>query len=279
HNIETIIEVLAKRSLLQRRAQIAVGRGEQPHIHFERFGASQALELSLLEHPQELYLDGSRHIANLIEEQRAFIRQFEFSRLAGKRARKRSLFEAEQLAFKESVRNGGAVDLDERPGGAARVLVNGASNQVLADAALPAQQHRGVAAGHTGHHRKNLLHFLAARNDVFKVVALAQRLAQCFPKRPVLLAHLLHVKLFLDYQLHLGHGERLQYVVAGASLHGLHGGFHRTVGCHHDNGNRWIKLFCLLEKIQAVHSRELQVGKNQVNGILVQESQAGLGVI
>ncbi len=60
-----------------RSAQIAVRRGNQPHVHFARLHRADALHLAVLEHAQQLGLHGQRQLADLVEEQRAAVGAFE----------------------------------------------------------------------------------------------------------------------------------------------------------------------------------------------------------
>ena len=64
------------------------------------------------------------------------------------RAGERALLVAEQLAFQQRLGQGGAVEADERAVLARAGVVDGPGDQLLADAALAADQHRGVGAGH-----------------------------------------------------------------------------------------------------------------------------------
>ena len=82
HHVKPVIKVLAKRALLERRAQVAIGGGNQPDINLHGTRAAQSLELALLQDAQQLDLRGRRNIADFVQEQRAFIGQFELSRLA-----------------------------------------------------------------------------------------------------------------------------------------------------------------------------------------------------
>src|SRR5205823_7997903 len=91
-----------------------------------------------------------RHVANLVEKNGAAVRQLEFAaaRLGG--AGERALFVAEQLALDQLLRDGRAVDLDERPVGAPTVLMKRACDQLLAGAVPAGDQHpplgwRGLA--------------------------------------------------------------------------------------------------------------------------------------
>ena len=58
-------------------AEVAVGRGD--HADVDRAGAllADALELALLQHAQQLGLQLERHLADLVEKQRAAVGQLE----------------------------------------------------------------------------------------------------------------------------------------------------------------------------------------------------------
>src|ERR1019366_10155625 len=176
NDVEAIIKVLAKSSLFERLAQIAVGGGEQAYVNFHSACAAEAFEFALLQHAEKLDLDCGRNIADFIEKERALVGEFKLARLARDRARECSLFVAEEFAFQKILWNCRAVDLDEWAGGAARLFVNGAGDQVFANAALSAQQHSGVGRRNAFHGGEPLLHFRAAGNNIRMAVFLAQRL-------------------------------------------------------------------------------------------------------
>src|SRR5205085_4196787 len=69
-----------------------------------------------------------------------------------------ALLVPEQLGFEQAVRDGGAVHLDEWPLRPPRRCVNRPGNEVLADAALAAQQHGSVGDGDTLHHAPDRAH-------------------------------------------------------------------------------------------------------------------------
>ena len=58
------------------------------------------------------------------------------------------------------------------------MLVDGARDQILADAAFAAEQHGGVGGRDALDEAEHRLHFVAARDDVFVFVAAAKRFAQ-----------------------------------------------------------------------------------------------------
>ena len=87
---------------------------------------------------------GERQLADLVEKQRAAMRQLETARLARVGAGERALLVAEQLGLEQRLGNRGAVDGDERPVVARAERVQRAREQLLAGAALALEQHRRV---------------------------------------------------------------------------------------------------------------------------------------
>ena len=71
----------------------------EPDVDLDGFGAAEPLELALLQHAQQLDLRGQLHVADLVEEQRAALRELEPALLAILRAGERALLVAEQLRF------------------------------------------------------------------------------------------------------------------------------------------------------------------------------------
>jgi hypothetical protein len=63
--------------------------------------AADALELALLQHAQQLGLQVERHLADLVEEQRAAVGELERAGARGDGAGERALLVAEQLALEQ----------------------------------------------------------------------------------------------------------------------------------------------------------------------------------
>src|SRR5207247_2559049 len=61
-DVEAEVEVLAERPLLDRGGQVRVGRADETHVRLARRVAAETLELSGLQHPQELHLSVRREI-------------------------------------------------------------------------------------------------------------------------------------------------------------------------------------------------------------------------
>src|SRR5437879_4916837 len=254
HDVQPVIEVLAKRPLLERFTQITIGCRNQPHVHFQGSRSAQVLELTFLQNAKQFHLRGRRHIADLIQKQSALVRQLELAGLAGRGSCERSLFVAEQLALQQVLRNSRAVDFDERARRPPRDLVNGARDQVLSDAAFSTQQHGGVRSRHSLDLSQHVLHLWAARDDIRMLIALP---LQPFPKRAILFAQTPDIQLFVDHHAHFVERKRLQHIIAGSGFHGFYGSFDSAKGSHDDDRQGGIESPNCLQKFQPVHAGKL----------------------
>ncbi len=147
-DVEAVVEVLAERLLADGLEQVAIGGGDDPDVDLDRRPAADALELALLEDAEQLGLGLQGQLADLVEEERAAVGQLEAADAPGDGAGEGALLVAEQLALDEPGGEGGAVDLDQRPGGAPAVRVDRPGDQLLAGAGLAGDEHRGVGRRH-----------------------------------------------------------------------------------------------------------------------------------
>ena len=83
-------------------------------------------------------------VADLVQEDGAALSHFELALLKAVCAREGAAFVAEQLIFQERLRQGHAIDHDERHGMTRAPLVNGPGQQLLPGAAFSKQQHSGI---------------------------------------------------------------------------------------------------------------------------------------
>ena len=56
-NFQPVVQIIAKMSFLDVAVKIPVGGRYDPNIDLAGFGITHALEFSLLQHPQQLYLN------------------------------------------------------------------------------------------------------------------------------------------------------------------------------------------------------------------------------
>src|SRR5579871_1693061 len=76
-DVEPVIQILAERPRLDGLLEIAIGRGDDPHVHPHIARPANPPERLLLEKSQELRLERGRHLANLVQEDRALVGLFE----------------------------------------------------------------------------------------------------------------------------------------------------------------------------------------------------------
>src|SRR5690606_10958787 len=113
-------------------------------VDLNRLAAAHAFELLLLEHAQELGLHRQGHVAHLVEEERAPARALELAAALLRGPGEGPCLVAEELALDELAGHGRAIDLLERPGRPFRLAMDRASHELLASAALAAEDHRRV---------------------------------------------------------------------------------------------------------------------------------------
>ena len=155
NDVQPVVEILAELPARDHLREVAVGRRDDAHVDADRLVAADALELALLQHAQQLDLGLERQLADLVEEQRAAVRQLEAALVLADRAGERALLVAEQLALDEAGGDRGAVHLDEQALAPRAGLVDRARDQLLAGAGLARDEDGGVRARD---HRDPFLH-------------------------------------------------------------------------------------------------------------------------
>ena len=138
---------------------------------------------------------------------------------------------AEQLRLDQIRRDGGAVDLDERPVRAATELMDGARDELLASAVFSVHEDAGVARRDLADERDHLLHRLASRDEVAERRVRSELLLQLpvLGRQLILLARLVQLR---EQERHL---DRLLDETERAGVHRLHRLRHAAVAGHHDH--------------------------------------------
>src|SRR5262245_7224272 len=142
NDVEPIEEILAELSVLDAHLERTVGRGDDAQIDLDVARAAHPPEHALLEHPQKLRLAVQRHLADLVEEERAAIGQLHQALLRRLGVGERPLLVTEQLAFEQGLGDRGAVDFHERRIASRALVVQATRDQLLAGAALTVDQDR-----------------------------------------------------------------------------------------------------------------------------------------
>ena len=133
-HVESMVEVLPKRTGCNQCFEVLMRSGDDTHIHMHRFTPADSIERAIGKHAQQASLGVGRHIADLVEKQGAPIGLFEPADafLAG--TCKGAFFMTEQLGLNQVFRDGGHVQGDARRAGARAVPMQCARNQFLAGA-------------------------------------------------------------------------------------------------------------------------------------------------
>src|SRR2546430_7463774 len=119
-----------------------VRRRDDADVDLDGPRAADALDLSLLEHAQELRLELGLDGADLVEEERAPLRELELPELARVRARERAPLVAEQLRLDQRLDDAPGDDGDEGLVAERPLVVEPAIDELLTGAALPAGHDR-----------------------------------------------------------------------------------------------------------------------------------------
>jgi hypothetical protein len=73
HDVKAMQQVGAETAFRDQCFQRLVGGGDHAHVDPDQFAATDAEEFAFGQHPQQARLQGRRHVADLVEEQRAAI--------------------------------------------------------------------------------------------------------------------------------------------------------------------------------------------------------------
>ena len=165
HHVEPVKQVFAEQPGGNHRRQVLVGRSDDPHIHRNLGAPANPADLPRLQRAQQAGLRLQRHIANLIEKQRAAMGLLKFAGVARDGAGERALLMPEQLAFDQLGGNGGSVDRHERPVFAVAQLMDRLGHQFLAGPAFAQHQHGQIIAQDPRNHAVHRLHRGRAPNQ------------------------------------------------------------------------------------------------------------------
>ena len=146
-DVQPIIEILAEAAVVDQIDQVLIGGRDQPDIDLDRLLAADGIDLAVLQGAQQLDLGFERQFADLVEEERAPIGLDELAGVLLGGAGEGALLVAEQDALDQIFGNGAAIDGDEGLAGAVALALDGAGDQLLADAGFALDQDRDLGIG------------------------------------------------------------------------------------------------------------------------------------
>ncbi len=127
-----------------------VSGGHDAHIHLHGLVVAHPLQLAALDKAQQLGLQAQRHLADLVQKQRAPVGGLDAAHAPLHRAGKGAAGMAEELGLKQSFGNRRAVDGDKGLAASRGEPVQGLGHQFLARTGRPLDQHRGRRAAPPG---------------------------------------------------------------------------------------------------------------------------------
>jgi hypothetical protein len=92
-------KVLPEFPFLHELGEVAVGGGDQAHIHFDHLVRAQGANFSFLEGTEKFRLHGKRHVGDLVQKQGAAACLFEEADAIAIRVGEGPFFMAKKLAF------------------------------------------------------------------------------------------------------------------------------------------------------------------------------------
>jgi hypothetical protein len=120
---------------------VLIRRTDDAHVGANRVGAADALKLAVLDHAQNLLLHARRYRAELVEDQRAAVGLLEAADVRARRPCEGPGLMTEQFRFEQRLREGGAVDLDQRLLPARREIVQARGDELFTRTALADNEH------------------------------------------------------------------------------------------------------------------------------------------
>ena len=144
---QAVEEILPEGAGVDGGAKIAVRGRDNPRARLDARLAAHPPDLALLQRAQQLRLEAGRHLADLVEKQRAGAGHLEEAGLVADRVGERAANVAEQLRFEQRLGEGGTVDRHQRLSGPGALFVDHADHVLLAGAALAEDEHARVERG------------------------------------------------------------------------------------------------------------------------------------
>src|SRR5207253_2309588 len=176
--VQPVEEVGTEAPRPHRFLEIAIRRGDHPHVYPKRPARPYRFELLLLQNTKKLHLRLEGQLADLVEEDRAAIGELEAADAALQGTGEGTLHMSEQLALDQTRGDGAAVHLHQRTVAAGAAVVDRAGDPLFAGPGLAKDEHAGIA-------RRYLVDF-------------AQRGAQGRARTDELLEWMLAANLFLQ---------------------------------------------------------------------------------
>ena len=148
NHVQPVVEILAEIAGRDALAQVPVGGADDPHV--DAIGGAvvgaDRLDFARLQESQQQRLHPQRHLADLVEEQRALVGLLEEARLVAIGVGEAAFDVAEELRLEQRIGQAGAVQGAERLRTARAAVVDQLRGDFLADTAFAGDEDLGVGA-------------------------------------------------------------------------------------------------------------------------------------
>ena len=256
YHIEPVIEVGAKGALIDQLLQIHLAGRQYPYIQRNGVIGAEGLYLSVLQHPQQLDLQRHRHALYLVEKEGAPVCPGNLAYPALLGPGEGAGLEAEQLALHHGFGHGAAVDGDEGLGGAHRMVVQEAGDQLLAAPRFSHDQHVGGGILDVGEELAQPLDGRMGAEQAGSRPALGLQFAAQLPvlqhQAPLVTGSAHHLQQLLST-------KRLLDEIVGPQAHGLYRGGDVAVPREQDHRQLGVAAHGFLEQGDAVHAGHVDV--------------------
>src|SRR3989442_1906455 len=112
-DVQAVKQIFPESSFFDLLAQIAVGGGNDPHIHLDHSASTEPLDLSSLNHAQKIRLHVERKLTDFVQEDRTAVLLFEQSFSLRDGAGESAPFIAEQLTLQQAFAERAAIHRNE----------------------------------------------------------------------------------------------------------------------------------------------------------------------
>src|SRR5947209_12309584 len=143
-------------------------------VNGHRFVATDAFDFTFLQYAQQFGLHAQRHVTDLVEEDCAVLRLFEFADVASSSAGKRTFLVSEEFGFDQLCWNSSAIQGNKRSSGTRAALMDRARHQFFASTGFTQDADPGFARRHPFHLRCYLAHSLTLPDDFMLSQSLTQ---------------------------------------------------------------------------------------------------------
>ncbi len=242
HDAKAIEEILAEITSPHGFFRVTIGCGDDADVYHRVFVAAAAPDDAVLQHAKQLGLRRLGHLDDVVDEERSAAGRLEQANLVPHGVRYCSRAVAEQLGFKELLRQRATTQRDERARRAAALLMREPREEFLARSALAGDQHCCIRRRDASceFHRATKSQRGTELNDWFVFGAMP---AHAF-RRFGLARHHYGVRGTPHEHLQVRGREGLGQVVPCTCLQHFEARLQARITSHHDHERRGVRLEC-----------------------------------